>query len=70
MSSKNLTFKLVIDGDSKGLVAAAKQSESVTTKVFETIKSEPEKLKKTSEDTAKALGDIVPARSKESWQMV
>ena len=65
MSGKNLTFKLIMDGDSKGLVVAAKQSESVTTKVFETIKNEAEKLKKTSADTAKALGDIVPVRSKE-----
>ena len=45
MSGKNLTFKLIMDGDSKGLVAAAKQSESVTTKVFETIKSEAKKVK-------------------------
>lgn len=42
--SKNLTFKLIMDGDSKGLVAAAKQSESVTKKVFETIKSEAKKV--------------------------
>ena len=40
MSGKNLTFKLILDGDSKGLVAAAKQSEDVTKKVFETIKTE------------------------------
>ncbi|MGE8653510.1 MAG: tape measure protein [Acinetobacter gandensis] len=40
MSGKNLTFKLILDGDSKGLVAAAKQSEDVTKKVFETIRAE------------------------------
>ncbi|WP_257223743.1 tape measure protein [Acinetobacter sp. YH12140] len=40
MSGKNLTFKLILDGDSKGLVAAAKQSEDVTKKVFETIRTE------------------------------
>ncbi|WP_180102208.1 tape measure protein [Acinetobacter sp. YH12126] len=40
MSGKNLTFKLILDGDSKGLVAAAKQSEEVTKKVFETIRTE------------------------------
>lgn len=65
MSGKNLTFKLIMDGDSKGLVGAAKQSERVTTKVFETIKSEAEKLKNTSADTTKALGNIVPEKSKE-----
>lgn len=40
MSGKNLTFKLILDGDSKGLVSAAKQSEDVTKKVFETIRTE------------------------------
>ena len=40
MSGKNLTFKLVLDGDNKGLVTAAKQSEDVTKKVFETIRTE------------------------------
>lgn len=33
-----------MDGDSKGLVAAAKQSETVTKKVFETIKTEAQKV--------------------------
>ena len=65
MSGKNLTFKLIMDGDSKGLVAAAKQSENVTKKVFETIKTEADQLKQSSADTAKALGSIVPEKSKE-----
>lgn len=63
--SKNLTFKLIMDGDSKGLVAAAKQSESVTKKVFETIKTEADQLKQSSAATALALGNIVPEKSKE-----
>lgn len=65
MSGKNLTFKLIMDGDNKGLVAAAKQSESVTKKVFDSIKVEAEQLKQASTDTAKALGSIVPEKSKE-----
>ena len=65
MSGKNLTFKLIMDGDSKGLVTAAKQSESVTKKVFETIKTNADQLKQTSADTAKALENIVPEKSKE-----
>lgn len=40
MSGKNLTFKLIMDGDNKGLVTAAKQSEQVVSKVFEAIKQE------------------------------
>ncbi|MDH1408017.1 tape measure protein [Acinetobacter johnsonii] len=65
MSGKNLTFKLIMDGDSKGLVAAAKQSEAVTKKVFDSIKAEADQLKQASTDTAKALGSIVPEKSKE-----
>ncbi|RKG50351.1 tape measure domain-containing protein [Acinetobacter cumulans] len=60
MSSKNLTFKLIMDGDSKGLVAAAKQSKDVSKKLFETIESEAERLKKTSAETAKEIGKIIP----------
>ncbi|WP_151706666.1 tape measure protein [Acinetobacter sp. TUM15064] len=56
--SKNLTFKLIMDGDSKGLVAAAKQSESVTKKVFETIKAEAEQLKTTSAKATKGVADL------------
>ena len=63
--SKHLTFKLIMDGDSRGLIAAAKQSESVTKKVFETIKTEADQLKQTSTATAIALGSIVPEKSKE-----
>ena len=63
--SKNLTFKLIMDGDNKGLVAAAKQSESVTKKVFDSIKAEADQLKQTSAETAKALENIVPAKSRE-----
>lgn len=61
MSGKNLTFKLIMDGDSKGLVAAAKQSKDVSKKLFETIESEAERLKKTSAETAKEIGKIIPA---------
>ena len=56
--SKNLTFKLIMDGDSKGLVAAAKQSESVTKKVFETIKVEAEQLKEASTEATKGISGL------------
>lgn len=45
--SNNLTFKLILDGDNKGLVSATKQSQEVTTKVFETIRNEAQKVKVT-----------------------
>jgi len=49
-----------MDGDSKGLVAAAKQSKDVSKKLFETIESEAERLKQTSAETAKEIGKIIP----------
>ena len=49
-----------MDGDSKGLVAAAKQSKDVSKKLFETIGSEAERLKQTSAETAKEIGKIIP----------
>jgi tape measure domain-containing protein len=60
MSGKNLTFKLILDGDSKGLVAAAKQSEDVAKNLFATIEVEAEKLKTASAETASEVGRIVP----------
>ncbi|WP_168377665.1 tape measure protein [Acinetobacter cumulans] len=60
MSGKNLTFKLILDGDSKGLVSAAKQSEDVTKKLFDSIKSESEKIKQASEAASSQVGNIIP----------
>ncbi|WP_347473535.1 tape measure protein (plasmid) [Acinetobacter thermotolerans] len=37
--SSNLTFKLILDGDSKGLVSAAKQSEEAARKALDAIKN-------------------------------
>lgn len=45
MSGKELTFKLVMEADSKSFVTNVKQSEDVTKKVFATIKSEAEKVR-------------------------
>ncbi|MCL6248048.1 tape measure protein [Acinetobacter sp. ANC 4945] len=60
MSGKNLTFKLILDGDSKGLVSAAKQSEDVTKRLFDSIKSESEKIKQASEAASGQVGNIIP----------
>ncbi|WP_180073694.1 MULTISPECIES: tape measure protein [unclassified Acinetobacter] len=60
MSGKNLTFKLILDGDSKGLVSAAKQSEDVTKRLFDSIKSESEKIKQASEAASSQVGNIIP----------
>lgn len=47
MSGKNLTFKLVMDADTKDYVSNTKQAQDVTIKVFDTIKSEAQKVKVT-----------------------
>lgn len=65
MAGKNLTFKLVLDADNKGLVSTAKNSESVMKSVFDSIKSESDKLKQASESTSKEIGNIVPKGTSE-----
>ncbi len=63
--SKNLTFKLIMDADSKGFVSGVKQSESVAKSVFEAIKTESDKLKQSSAEAAKELGNIIPKGASE-----
>lgn len=63
--SKNLTFKLIMDADSKGFVSGVKQSESVAKSVFEAIKTESDKLKQSSAEAAKELGNIIPKGTSE-----
>ncbi len=63
--SKNLTFKLIMDADSKGFVSGVKQSESVAKSVFEAIKTESDKLKQSSAEAAKELGNIIPSDTKQ-----
>ena len=63
--SKNLTFKLVLEADTKGFVSGVKQSESVAKSVFDAIKAESDKLKQSSAEAAKELGNIVPTDTKQ-----
>ncbi|MDH1276154.1 tape measure protein [Acinetobacter johnsonii] len=56
--SKNLTFKLIMDGDSKGLVAAAKQSEQVVSKVFETIKQEANQTRLATNNATQGIDQL------------
>lgn len=65
MSGKNLTFKLVMDADTKDYVSNTKQAQDVTVKVFEEIKREAEEVRKASEATSKELENIVPKGTKE-----
>lgn len=65
MSGKNLTFKLVMDADTKDYVSNTKQAQDVTVKVFEEIKREAEEVRKASEAISKELENIVPKGTKE-----
>lgn len=63
MSGKNLTFKLVMDADTKDYVSNTKQAQDVTIKVFDTIKSEAQKVKVTElvqglHDATKEITDL------------
>lgn len=65
MSGKNLTFKLVMDADTKGFVGNIKQSEDAAKSVFSTIKQESERLKQATADASKEMGNIVPKGTSE-----
>ena len=58
MSGKNLTFKLIMDGDNKGLVAAAKQSEQVVSKVFEAIKQEANQTRLATNNATQGIDQL------------
>uniref|UniRef100_UPI0002486EC2 tape measure protein n=1 Tax=Acinetobacter sp. P8-3-8 TaxID=1029823 RepID=UPI0002486EC2 len=60
MSGKNLTFKLIMEADTKDFVSNVQQSEKTAKALFDAIKIESDKLKTTSEETAKEVGKIVP----------
>lgn len=58
--SKELVFKVVLEGDTKDYVSNIQQSEDTTKAIFEAIKQEAEKLRQASAETAKQIGEIVP----------
>lgn len=60
MAGKELTFKIVMEADTKNYVSNIKESESVTKAIYTAIKQESEKLKAASEETAQEIGKIVP----------
>ncbi len=60
MAGKELTFKLVMEADTKNYVSNIKESESITKAIYAAIKQESEKLKAASEQAAQEVGKIVP----------
>jgi len=60
MAGKELSFKLVMEADTKNYVSNIKESESVTKAIYAAIKQESEKLKAASEQAAQEVGKIVP----------
>ncbi|WBX37152.1 tape measure protein [Acinetobacter schindleri] len=65
MSGKNLTFKLIMDADTKGFVGNIKQSEDAAKSVFNAIKQESERLKQATADASKEMGNIIPKGTSE-----
>lgn len=65
MSGKNLTFKLIIDADTKGFIGNIKQSEDAAKSVFNAIKQESERLKQATTDASKEMGNIIPKGTSE-----
>lgn len=65
MSGKNLTFKLIMDADTKGFVGNIKQSEEAAKSVFNAIKQESERLKQATTDASKEMGNIIPKGTSE-----
>lgn len=65
MSGKNLTFKLIMDADTKGFVGNIKQSEDAAKSVFNAIKQESDRLKQATTDASKEMGNIIPKGTSE-----
>lgn len=65
MSGKNLTFKLVMDADTRDYVSNTKQAQDVTIKVFGEIKREAEEVRKASAAISKELESLVPLGTRE-----
>lgn len=63
--SKELVFKVVLRADTKDYVSNVKQSEATTKAVFDAIKQEANKLRQSSEETSKKIGEIIPKGAKE-----
>ncbi|ENU16287.1 tape measure protein [Acinetobacter lwoffii] len=60
MSGKNLTFKLVMDADTKGFDAGTKASKDNWESFISLLKKEADGLKAASVETGKEVGKIVP----------
>jgi len=65
MSGKNLTFKLIMEADTKGFVGNIKQSEDAAKSIFNAIKKESERLKQATTDASKEMGNIIPKGTSE-----
>ena len=65
MSGKNLTFKLILDGDSKGLVQNAKSAEKAFSDLQQAIKQGTASFEGEAKKTSDAVSKIVPKESLE-----
>ncbi|WP_227602119.1 tape measure protein, partial [Acinetobacter sp. FL51] len=61
MSGKNLTFKLIMNADTKGFDSGTKASKAKWEAFISTLKKESDDLKATSTEASKAVGNIIPS---------
>ncbi|ENW78668.1 hypothetical protein F909_03630 [Acinetobacter sp. ANC 3929] len=61
----DLVFKLLLDADVKDYISNVDRSGTTTKAIFDAIQKEAEKLKGTTEETSKQLGEIIPKGTKE-----
>lgn len=61
MSGKNLTFKLIMNADTKGFDSGTKASKAKWEAFISTLKKESDDLKTTSTEASKAVGNIIPS---------
>ncbi|RKG37353.1 tape measure protein [Acinetobacter sp. WCHAc060007] len=61
MSGKNLTFKLIMNADTKGFDSGTKASKAKWEAFISTLKKESDDLKATSNEASKAVGNIIPS---------
>lgn len=63
--SKDLVFKVVLQGENKNLVSSVKQSEEVTKAFLKSLKYQSDQLRESVSETSKQVGEIVPKGTKE-----
>ncbi|WP_180009799.1 MULTISPECIES: tape measure protein [unclassified Acinetobacter] len=65
MSGKNLTFKLILEGESKGLVSNVKDAQKAFNDLQQAVSAGTASFEKETKKTSEALGNLVPSETKQ-----